>query len=63
MKRYLLFAYYQYYPDGGFKDFQGSFDTIHEAMDAFTASGKDHCEIIDNVTWERAFYHDYHDEQ
>lgn len=26
-KRYLVFAGYDYYPEGGWGDFQGSFDT------------------------------------
>lgn len=28
MGKYLIFAFYDYYPRGGTKDFQGSFDTI-----------------------------------
>ena len=32
MKRYLLFSGYYYYPEGGWEDFRGSFDTIEEAM-------------------------------
>lgn len=31
MKRYLLFTYNFYYPEGGWKDFRGSFDTKKEA--------------------------------
>ena len=32
MKRYLLFNYDQYYPFGGWEDFQGDFDSIAEAQ-------------------------------
>jgi hypothetical protein len=34
MKRYLLFCYSQYYPSGGWNDFEGSFDTIEDAQNA-----------------------------
>jgi len=34
MKRFLLFFGESYYPSGGWKDFQGSFDTVHEARKA-----------------------------
>jgi hypothetical protein len=36
MKRFLLFAGYDYYPHGGWNDFKGAFDTIEEAQTAFT---------------------------
>lgn len=32
MKRYLVFAGDVYYPEGGWKDFQGSYDTREEAF-------------------------------
>ena len=32
MKRYLLFSYDGYYPDGGWNDFNGSFDTPELAL-------------------------------
>jgi hypothetical protein len=31
MKRYLVFAYQDYYPEGGWDDLNGSFDTFEEA--------------------------------
>jgi hypothetical protein len=31
MKRYIVFAGYQYYPSGGWRDFCGDFDTKDEA--------------------------------
>lgn len=34
MKRYALFAGHEYYPVGGWHDFQGTFDTIEEAKEA-----------------------------
>jgi hypothetical protein len=33
MKRYFLFAGSVYYPDGGWSDFQGSFDSVKDATD------------------------------
>lgn len=33
MKRFLLFVYDKYYPNGGWNDFRGDFDTIMEAKD------------------------------
>lgn len=32
MKRYLLFVFQFYYPNGGWDDFKGSFDTVEEAV-------------------------------
>lgn len=32
IKRYVIFAYDDFYPCGGFEDFKSSFDTIEEAM-------------------------------
>lgn len=34
VKRYVLFAYHEYYPNGGWNDFKGSFDTTYEAQEA-----------------------------
>lgn len=34
MKRYLAFAGDNYYPDGGWEDFRGDFDTCEEAVAA-----------------------------
>lgn len=33
MNRYLVFAGDQYYPQGGWDDFRGSFEDLHEAID------------------------------
>lgn len=32
MKRYLLFCGFQYYPGGGWNDFEGDYDTTKEAL-------------------------------
>lgn len=34
MKRYLLFVFAGYYPNGGWRDYAGSFDTLPEAVEA-----------------------------
>ena len=31
LKRFLVFDYLEYYPSGGWCDFEGSYDTIEEA--------------------------------
>jgi hypothetical protein len=53
MKKYLLFNYSNYYPGGGFNDFEDSFDTIQEAFD-FWEYKKQYClyQIIDKDTFE-----------
>ncbi len=48
MKRYALFHFDQYYPGGGWNDFQGSFDTPEEAGAVRCTS--DYRQIIDLQT-------------
>lgn len=56
-KKYLVFAFEQYYPRGGFSDFKNSYDTIEEAQ----AEGRkqikkyyqDYVQIIDRDTLEQ----------
>ena len=60
MKKYLLFAGHRYYPDGGFDDFRGSFNSIDEAKEWFGSnydkishSYIDHwCQVVDRDTFE-----------
>lgn len=48
MKRFLLFAGSTYYPEGGWCDFQGGFDSREEAETHFhTLSGMDWHHIVD----------------
>ena len=35
MKRYMLFASHCHYPEGGFYDFRGSYDSVQSARRAF----------------------------
>lgn len=35
MKQYLLFAGLGYYPEGGWYDFQGFYDTVEEAQSVY----------------------------
>lgn len=51
MKRYLLFAFYEHYPAGGFNDFRGDFDTVEEVHAAFVASSCDDLHIVDSQEW------------
>ncbi len=60
MKRYLLFAGSCYYPSGGWSDFENSFDTLEEAVDAaesLNVTKADWAHIIDKETgkklWEQ----------
>jgi hypothetical protein len=53
MKRYLLFCFNDYYPSGGFNDFENSFDTIDEAINYFeTKKEYSNCQIVDKDTFE-----------
>ena len=49
MKRFLVFAYDEYYPGGGLSDFRGEFDTLdelHESLPSFT-SCYDFVDVLD----------------
>ncbi len=53
MKRFLLFAWYQFYPEGGMNDFVNSYDTVEEAKaDVSKYEKLDYAEIIDSTTGE-----------
>ena len=52
MKRYIVFAGFDYYPGGGWDDFAGSFDTLSEAQAAGIADHGDWFQILDTQTWE-----------
>lgn len=50
MKRYLLFTGYNYYPSGGWDDFNSAWDTLEEAKDAGEVTvntGADWAHIVD----------------
>lgn len=62
MKRYLAFMYSDYYPDGGWNDFVGSFSTIDEAFAFCDKAAQEslqkyytakNIQIIDTVTLQR----------
>jgi hypothetical protein len=59
MKRFLVFAYDHYYPSGGWKDFQDSFDDEKEAIGKATSLKEtktfDHAHVIDSKTGEAVF--------
>lgn len=52
MKRYLLFVCPIYYPGGGWKDFDGDYDTIDGARASALAKEPDYCKwhIVDTDT-------------
>jgi hypothetical protein len=53
MKQYFVFAGDNYYPDGGWKDFKGAFDSIYEAKKFLNDRKQyDWWEIIDAINRE-----------
>jgi hypothetical protein len=52
MKRFLLFAFNQCWPAGGWRDFEGDFDSAEEADTAGRKLRYDEYEIIDTQTRE-----------
>lgn len=50
MNRYLLFTFDGYYPSGGWNDFQGSFDSIEEAVEFMQNLRDDYAQIADIET-------------
>jgi len=51
-KKFLLFAGDQYYPAGGWQDYQGTYDDIIDALDKAANLGKDWWHIVDLGTIE-----------
>jgi hypothetical protein len=52
MKRYLLFSWSDYYPQWGFRDFCGDFDTIEECEIYVKSKDYDWVDIVDIVNKE-----------
>ena len=53
--KYLLFAFDNYYPNGGINDFQGSFETVEEAQQFYKKGHNTSGEKYDwyqIVTWD-----------
>lgn len=50
MKRYLLFSGDDYYPCGGWDDFEGDFDTLEESLKLTKKHSDDWCHVVDTVT-------------
>lgn len=53
LKRYLVFSYPDYYPGGGWNDFEGSFDTLEEAEREVKKERGLYWDIVDIETGER----------
>jgi hypothetical protein len=51
MKPYLLFYGNTYYPQGGFADFKGAFDTTTEALTAFEEASLRDKEEFRDIDW------------
>lgn len=54
IKKYLLFAYGQYYPAGGMGDLHGTYDTIKEAKEIIEEDSLyiEYWEIVEHKTME-----------
>lgn len=56
VKRYVVFAYCNYYPSGGWSDHVGSYDTLEQAQQAAekarVVDRHDYTDIIDLLTGE-----------
>ena len=61
MKRYLLFAGYDYYPSGGMDDFKNDFDTIDEAIQ-YAKANKDDWQHIYDQQERKEVWNNYEDE-
>lgn len=53
MKRFLVFAWEQYYPCGGFNDLVGNYDTYEECEVRVDQLTYENYEIVDLQTGER----------
>jgi hypothetical protein len=58
LKKYLVFAYDNYYPGGGWNDLLFSYDNFDEAKEALKVNLLDNHEIVDSTTGE-VVYQDY----
>lgn len=45
--RYITFGGWNYYPDGGWEDYQGSFETLSEACGALATQQYDWWHVVD----------------
>lgn len=64
MKRYLLFGGSTYYPEGGWADFRGAFDSIEEAVDYVLTLSKYYREwwhVIDTHTMKLVRHEGYNE--
>ena len=51
-KKWIVFAFSQYYPSGGLGDIVGSFDELDDAYKCMRETNNDYAEIVDRDTWE-----------
>ncbi len=52
MKRYLLFAFFTYYPGGGMEDFIESMDSLTELKDILQTLREDQFHVYDTASKE-----------
>jgi len=60
MKKYVIFAYYHFYPCGGLDDIVTSVDTRSEALTWLkeNATHHDYKKVVDRDTWEIVYEND-----
>jgi hypothetical protein len=51
MKKFVLFAFHNYYPAGGMDDLKDSYETEEEARAAAEDDGADDFQIVDRDSW------------
>lgn len=55
-KKYIIFTFDNYYPNGGINDLTGDFDTIKECRERLMKKANSysywHYQIVDRDTWE-----------
>lgn len=51
-KKYILFCYETYHPEGGLNDIHNSYNTLEEAVEILEKMEQDYREIVDRDTWE-----------
>lgn len=52
MKRFMLFGFSTYYPEGGMDDFIWDYDTLEEVLDDLKKFSCEHCHVLDLETKE-----------
>lgn len=55
-KKFIVFQFEQYYPQGGLNDIKGSFDSLEEAIAFIQKNRQDYNQIVNRDTWGSVIY-------